>query len=140
MVGIVILAHGNLAHELLTTLRFITGGEGNMTAVAVDHNMDVAQARKIVKEAVRAADEGNGVLVATDLYGGTPSNLAISFQNELKMEIIAGVNLPVLIKAVSLQKNSDLETMAKKLREYGRENIILASDLLGSRKDDSEKS
>ncbi|MEE8484332.1 MAG: hypothetical protein V3S46_07005 [Nitrospinota bacterium] len=140
MVGIVILAHGNLANELLTTLKFITGGEGNVTAVAVDHNMDVAQARKIVKEAVRAADEGAGVLVATDLYGGTPSNLAISFQSELKMEIIAGVNLPVLIKAVSLQKNSDLETMAKKLREYGRENIILASDLLGSRKDDSEKS
>lgn len=130
MVGILICAHGNLAHELLATLNFITGNSGHVSAVAIDHKQEVADARKAVKEAIRAADDGSGVLVATDIYGGTPSNICISFQDDLKMEIIAGVNLPILIKAVALQEKSDLETMAKKLKEYGRENIYLASDFL----------
>jgi len=135
MVGLVICAHGNLAHELLNTLKFITGGEGSVTAIALDHNIDIARAREAVKEAVMAADEGNKVLVVTDLYGGAPSNICMSLQDELPIEIIAGVNLPILIKAVSLQKTCDLETMAAKLKAYGRENIHLASDFL-KRKDD----
>jgi PTS system mannose-specific IIA component len=130
MVGIVICAHGNLAHEFLSTVNFITGGAGTLTAVAVDHNVDSTQARGVVKEAILSADEGNGVLVITDLYGGTPSNLCISLQDEVRMELIAGVNLPILLKAVALQKTMDLETLAKKLRDYGKENIYLASDFL----------
>lgn len=130
MVGIVICAHGNLANELLSTLNFISGNSGTVTAVAVDHNTDVPAARKIIKEAIRSADDGSGTLVVTDLYGGTPSNICMSLQDELKMEIISGVNLPILIKAVSIQKTSDLETMAVKLKEYGRENILLASEIL----------
>lgn len=130
MVGIVICAHGNLAGELLNTLNFITGSEGRVTAIALDHKMDVSKARSMVKEAIRAADEGSGVIVATDLYGGAPSNIVLSCQSELNMEMIAGVNLPMLIKAVQLQKNTVMETMAKKLKEYGRENIHLASDFL----------
>jgi PTS system mannose-specific IIA component len=130
MVGIVICAHGNLANELLATLNFISGNSGTVTAVAVDHNTDVPAARKIIKEAIRSADDGSGTLVVTDLYGGTPSNICMSLQDELKMEIISGVNLPVLIKAVSIQKTSDLETMAVKLKKYGRENILLSSEIL----------
>lgn len=130
MVGIVICAHGNLANELLATLDFITGSSGSVTAVAVDHNTEVAVARKIVKEAIRAADDGDGALVVTDLYGGTPSNICMSLEDELKIEIISGVNLPVLIKAVSMQKNSDLKTMAVKLLDYGKENIYLSSEIL----------
>jgi PTS system mannose-specific IIA component len=130
MVGIVICAHGNLANELLSTLNFISGNSGTVTAVAVDHNTDVPAARKIIKEAIRSADDGSGTLVVTDLYGGTPSNICMSLQDELKMEIISGVNLPILIKAVSIQKTSDLETMAVKLKEYGRENILLSSEIL----------
>lgn len=130
MVGIVICAHGNLANELLATLNFITGNSGSVSAVAIDHNTKVPAARKIVKEAIRAADDGNGTLVVTDLYGGTPSNICMSFQDELRIEIISGVNLPILIKAVSLQENSDLESMAVKLKEYGKENIYLSSEIL----------
>lgn len=130
MVGIVICAHGNLAHEFMNTANFITGQSGVMTAVAVDHNVAPGDARNMVKEAIRGADYGNGVLVFTDMYGGTPSNICISLQGDLRMEIIAGVNLPQLVKAVSLQKTHDMETMAKKLRDYGKENIYLASDFL----------
>ncbi len=130
MVGVVICAHGNLAHEFLSATNFITGNAGSISAVAVDHNVDPSEARNIVKDAIRAVDDGSGVLVVTDLYGGTPSNICISLQDEIKMEIIAGVNLPILLKAVSLQKNSDLQTMANKLKEYGKENIYLASDFL----------
>ncbi len=130
MVGVVICAHGGLSGELLSTLKFITGGAGTASAVALDHNVDVPKAREMVKKAIIDADHGNGVLVATDLYGGSPSNICISLQGDLKIEIITGVNLPILIKAVSLQKTSDLKTMAAKLKEYGRENIHLASDFL----------
>ena len=130
MVGIVICAHGNLANELLETLNFITGNSGSVQAVAVDHNTEVSVARKIVKDTIRAADDGDGALVVTDLYGGTPSNICMSLEDELKMEIISGVNLPILIKAVSMQKNSDLKTMAVKLKEYGKENIYLSSEIL----------
>jgi PTS system mannose-specific IIA component len=130
MIGVVVCAHGNLAHELLAAADFITGHAGRMSAVAVDHNVQPAVARNVIKEAILAADDGNGVLVLTDMYGGTPSNICISLQDELKIEMIAGVNLPVLLKAATLQKNSDLQSMAVKLRDYGRENIYLASDFL----------
>lgn len=130
MVGIVICAHGNLAHEFMNAANFITGQTGVLNAVAVDHNVDPAEARNMVKDAIRAADDGNGVLVFTDMYGGTPSNICISLQGDWRMEIIAGVNLPQLVKAVSLQKTHDMETMAKKIRDYGKENIYLASDFL----------
>ena len=130
MVGIVVCAHGNLALEFMNAANFITGQAGVLNAVAVDHNVAPAEARTMVKEAIRAADDGNGVLVFTDMYGGTPSNICISLQSDLRMEIIAGVNLPQLVKAVSLQKTHDMGTMAKKLRDYGKENIYLASDFL----------
>ncbi len=130
MVGVVICAHGNLAHEFKNAANFITGESDALNAVAVDHNVEPGEARNMVKEAIRAADDGNGVLVFTDMYGGTPSNICISLQSDLRMEIIAGVNLPQLVKAVSLRKTHDLETMAKKLRDYGKENIYLASDFL----------
>lgn len=130
MVGILICAHGRLADELLKTLNFITGGSCSITAVAIDHNIEVSEARKIVKEAIRSANDGSGVLALTDIYGGTPSNICMSFHDEFKMEVLSGVNLPILIKAVSIQENADLETMAKKLKEYGVENIRLASEVL----------
>lgn len=130
MIGVVVCAHGNLAHELLAAAYFISGNSGRMTAVAVDHNVAPDAARNVIKEAIISADEGNGVVVLTDMYGGTPSNICISLQDELKIEIIAGINLPILLKAASLQKNSDLQSMALKLRDYGKENIYLASDFL----------
>lgn len=130
MVGIVICAHGNLANELLQTLNFITGNSGSVKAVAIDHNTEVTAARKIVKDTIRSADDGDGALVVTDLYGGTPANICMSLEDELKIEIISGVNLPILIKAVSMQNNSDLATMAVKLRDYGKENIYLSSKIL----------
>jgi PTS system mannose-specific IIA component len=130
MIGIVICAHGNLAHEFVATANFISGNQGYISAVAVDHNVEPASARNSLKEAIMAADDGSGVLVLTDLYGGTPSNLCLSLQNELRLEIISGVNLPILLKGISLQENCDLLTMAEKLRDYGKENIYLASDFL----------
>lgn len=133
MVGIVVCAHGNLALEFVNAANFITGQAGVLNAVAVDHNVAPPEARNMVKEAIRAADDGNGVLVFTDMYGGTPSNICISLQDDLRMEIVAGVNLPQLVKAVSLQNTHDVETMAKKLRDYGKENIYLASDFLRAR-------
>jgi len=130
MVSVLIIAHGNLARELLDTVMFITGGEGVMEAIALDHNVEVEQARNMVKEEIRNIDDGGGVLIMTDLYGGAPSNICMSLQDDMKFEILAGINLPALVKAVSLQKTHDLETMAKKLKDYAKENVYLASDFL----------
>jgi len=139
VVGLVICAHGNLAEELLSTLLFITGGDGVVSAVAMDHNVDATKARELVKNAIMDADDGDGVLVTTDIFGGSPSNICLSLQGEFKMEVLAGVNMPILLKAVSMQKSSDLNSMAVALKKYGRENIHLASELL-KKKDDKKQS
>jgi len=134
MFGIVICAHGNLADEFLNTGEFSTGNRKQIDSVAIDHEIDVDDARKRIDTAIRSVDTGDGVIVCTDLFGGTPSNLCISFLDDLHIEIIAGINLPMLLKAVSMRdKKQDLGQVVEVLRDHGRNNIFNARDLLSKK-------
>lgn len=133
MFGVVICAHGKLAHEFVHTVEFITGARDQIKAVAIDHELDVESARHQIDAAIRSVDTGDGVIVCTDLFGGTPSNLCLSFLDDHKIEIIAGVNLPILLKAVSMREKLELKQVVEVLRDYGKTNIFNARDLLSKR-------
>ncbi len=129
-----IIAHGTLAQTMLDALIYITGPQPGFHALALDHALDVDKARDIIISAIDDMMDGSGVLVLTDLFGGTPTNLAISIMDEKFIEIVAGVNLPMLIHAVTLDSSLALKEKAKRLREYGRDNIFIASEVLSGNK------
>jgi len=134
MIGTLILSHGNLADELLTAAQTITGELEGFGAISLDWNdgFDKAQAR--IKEALDRLDSGEGVLVLTDLFGGTPCNVALTFLDPGKVEIITGVNLPMVVRLACLGKREKpVEEVARWLRDKGRSSISLASDVNGGR-------
>lgn len=132
--GYLVIAHGAIAEEMLNALSFITGPQPNFRALALDHNLDVDRARGIVMSSIDEIMSGKGVIVLTDLFGGAPSNIALSMLDDRRIEIVAGMNLPMLIHAVSMDENLSLKEKATRLYEYGRNNIFIASDILSARK------
>ncbi len=132
--GVLLIAHGNLANEMLNTVEFIAGPIPNFRALALDHELEVDRARNIVMNAIDEIMTDHGVLVLTDLFGGSPSNIALSMLDEKFIEIVAGVNLPVLLHAVTLDDDTPLKEKAEKLRDYGRVNIFVASEVLSGGK------
>ncbi|MGB9835861.1 MAG: PTS sugar transporter subunit IIA [Candidatus Saccharicenans sp.] len=133
MIGGVIVSHGKLAEELLNALTIILGEAPNIEAISIGWYDDVEESKKKISQSIKRVDQKNGVIIFTDMFGGTPSNLSFSFFVENKIEIITGVNLPMLIKFVSLQRNNNLKDVAKKVVEQGKKNIHLVSALLNSR-------
>lgn len=133
MIGGIIVSHGKLAEELLNALTIILGEVTNMEAISIGWYDDVEESKKKINQSVKRVDQKNGVLIFTDMFGGTPSNLSFSFLKDNQVEIITGVNLPMLIKFVSLQKSNNLSEAAKKVMEQGKKNIHLASALLNSK-------
>lgn len=133
MIGGVIVSHGRLAEELLNALTIILGEAPNIEPISIGWYDDVEESKKKISQSLRKVDQKNGVIIFTDMFGGTPSNLSFSFLSENKVEIITGVNLPMLIKFVSLQRSNNLKDVAKKVVEQGKKNIHLASALLDSR-------
>jgi len=130
MIGGVIVSHGKLAEELLNALTIILGEAVNIEAISIGWYDDVEESKKKINESIKRVDQKNGVLIFTDMFGGTPSNLSFSFLKDGHVEIITGVNLPMLIKFVSLQRSYNLKDVAKKVVEQGKKNIHLASALL----------
>lgn len=130
MIGFVVVTHGNLAVELISTAEMIVGKIEGIKAVPISHNLSQEDAREEISSAIKSVDKGEGVLILTDLFGGTPSNLSISFLEENKVEVVTGVSLPMLVKLSNVRGNLDLEEMAKLIRSYGRENISIAGELL----------
>jgi PTS system mannose-specific IIA component len=128
--GHLIIAHGELAFEMLRTLEFIAGKQPSFKAVAIDHAVDMDKARGIITAAIDEIMSDNGVIALTDLFGGAPSNIAMSLMDEKKLEIVAGVNLPILIHAAMMDESLPLKEKAQKLRDYGRNNIFVASEVL----------
>ncbi|MDH5508967.1 MAG: PTS fructose transporter subunit IIA [Nitrospinota bacterium] len=128
--GHLLIAHGALAGEMLNVLEFITGKRLDYRALAIDHALDVDKARQIVEKAVDEMMGPAGVLVYTDLFGGAPSNIALSMLEEKNIEIIAGVNLPILLRSTTLNEEMSLSEKAGTLRNYGRDNIFIASEVL----------
>lgn len=133
MIGGIIVSHGKLAEELLNALTIILGETVNIEAISIGWYDDVEASKKKINESLKKVDQKNGVLIFTDMFGGTPSNLSFSFLKDDQVEIITGVNLPMLIKFASLQRSNSLREVAKKVVEQGQKNIHLASALLRSK-------
>ena len=133
MIGGIIVSHGKLAEELLNVLNIILGEVVNIDAISIGWYDDVEESKKKISQSLQSVNKKNGVLIFTDMFGGTPSNLSFSFMKDNQIEIITGVNLPMLIKFASLQRSNNLKSVAKKVVEQGRKNIHLASALLNSK-------
>ena len=129
MIGVVVVTHGQLAEELLNAAETIVGELPAFAAVSIGWHEDTADARPEIQEAVTRVQQGQGVLILTDMFGGTPANLAMTFLGD-EVEVITGVNLPMLIKLAGLNGQPGLLAAAREMREHGKNAIWVASDLL----------
>jgi PTS system mannose-specific IIA component len=129
MVGILVVTHGSLAEELVKAARRIVGEVEEMQAVVIDWDDDVSVAGKVIQDAIKKLDQGQGVLILTDMFGGTPTNISLSFLNEGNVEIVTGVNLPMLIKYYNLKERDVLSSVADRIREQGQKGIYVASQV-----------
>ena len=135
MIGIVIVTHSQLGDALIDAAEFILGNRPDtMVPVSIDLKENVEKLREKIAEAIKQVDNKKGVLIFTDMFGGTPSNLSYSFLEEGKVEVISGVNLPILIKAVDIQKDMELNDLAQELEAFGKKSISLASGILKGNK------
>ena len=130
MIGLVLVTHGRLAEEFVAATEHVVGPQPRVSAVCIGPDDDMEQRRQDILDAIAATDEGDGVIVLTDMFGGTPSNLAISIMDKAKVEVIAGVNLPMLIKLASVRSGQDLRGAVASAQEAGRTYIHVAGHLL----------
>jgi PTS system mannose-specific IIA component len=132
-IGVVIVTHYRLGDEFLQALRLIVPDGPEFHAVAIEPTQSVEEMRSRIAAALEAADRGEGVLVLTDMFGGTPSNISLSFLSDHHVEVVTGVNLPMLIKLATLAESKSLEDLAAFIKQYGQRNISVASELLPDR-------
>jgi mannose PTS system EIIA component len=130
MIGLVIVTHGRLAEEFVRVMEHIVGPQKQVATVCMNPDDDMEEKRKDILEKVKKVDSGKGVLILTDMFGGTPSNLAISVTVDKKVEALAGINLPMLIKLASARQTESLQQAALSGQEAGRKYINAASALL----------
>lgn len=130
MIGIVIVTHADLGTELLRTAQEIVGKLPRVEAVSIHAAEQIEQVRKKIETVIERVNDGSGVLILTDLFGGTPSNLVLSYLEAGRLEVVTGVNLPMLIKLASWGEGKTLAEVATTMKEYGRRNISVASELL----------
>ena len=134
MIGVVIVTHCRLGEELIAAAKLVVGEElKQFQPVSIGSSEGTEDIRDKIIGAIRKVDEGQGVLILTDMYGGTPSNISLSFLEEKKIEVITGVNLPMLLKLATHHNDMDLEKLAVFITEYGQRNINLASEVLKKR-------
>lgn len=129
-IGVVLVTHYRLGEELLQALRLIVPDAPRFGAVSIEPTQGVDEMRTAIEAALKEADRGDGVLVLTDMFGGTPSNISLSFLDEHPVEVVTGVNLPMLIKLATGVEPKSLEELATFIKEYGRRNISVASEIL----------
>ena len=130
MIGTLVITHGTLANELVEVARRIAGALDNVRAVSIDWNDDASEARKRIESALHGLDPGRGILILTDMFGGTPTNLALTFLEKDRVAVVTGVNLPMLLKAASLSGEEGVAAVASKVRAQGQKSIYVASDIL----------
>jgi PTS system mannose-specific IIA component len=130
MIGLVLVTHGQLAREFRLALEHVVGPQQQIETVAIGPDDDMEQRRQDILDAVAATNDGSGVIILTDMFGGTPSNLAISVMSAGSVEVVAGVNLPMLIKLASARAESDLATAIQEAQDSGRKYINVASRIL----------
>jgi mannose PTS system EIIA component len=134
VIGVVVVTHGQLATELVNSAEMIVGDLQHFTAVSIGWHDDVTDAREDIAQAIERVRGDGGVLLLTDMFGGTPSNLGMTFLEKDRLEVITGVNLPMLIKLAGKTRSSDLLAVAQEMREHGRNAIWVASDFLRAEK------
>lgn len=132
MIGVVLVTHGNLATELVKVMEHVVGPQDQLTTISIDPDDDMEKRREDILNSVQFVDKGLGVIILTDMFGGTPSNLAISIMEQAKIDIIAGVNLPMLIKLASVRSTETISDAVAQAREAGQKYIMVASQVLGS--------
>lgn len=132
MIGLVLVTHGRLAEEFHHAVEHVVGPQENFETVCIGAEDDMEQRRRDIVDAIAHADKGQGVIILTDMFGGTPSNLAISVMKPGKVEVIAGVNLPMLIKLSSIRVAGDMQAALREAQEAGRKYINVASQVLTS--------
>jgi mannose PTS system EIIA component len=130
MIGVLITTHANLGSELMRAAEMIRGNLKGIMHVSIDQTKGVEELKKEISSAIKKLDHGQGVMILTDLFGGTPSNLSLSFLKEGKVEVITGVNLPMLLKIPDIREGMTLAECAQLIKEYGIKNISLASEIL----------
>jgi PTS system mannose-specific IIA component len=133
MIGLVLVTHGRLATEFRSALEHVVGPQQQLEAITIGPDDDVEQCRKDIVEAVKKVDSGHGVAILTDMFGGTPSNLAISVMSQPKVEVLAGINLPMLIKLAKVRGTCPLETAVAAAQEAGRKYCTIASRVLNGK-------
>ncbi len=134
MIGLVIVTHGRLAAEFLSAMEHVVGRQRAVEAICIGPEDDMERRRHDILEAVDRVDSGDGVILLTDMFGGTPSNLAISVMEQTRAEVIAGLNLPMLIKLASIRGREDLQTCVAHAQDAGRKYISVASYVLAGEK------
>jgi len=133
MIGMVLVTHGHLATEFRAALEHVVGPQEQLVAISIGPEDDMERRRHDIIEAIRESDSGDGVVLLTDMFGGTPSNLAISVMNGGKVEVLAGVNLPMLIKLASVRDSASLEQAVLQAQDAGRKYVYIASRVLNSK-------
>jgi PTS system mannose-specific IIA component len=131
MIGLVIVTHGRLAEEFVTAMEHVVGKQERVATICIGPDDDMEARRGDIAKAIAEVDTGRGVIVLTDLFGGTPSNLAISLMKSEGIEVIAGINLPMLIRLEGARKTMDVKAAVAAAREAGRKYISVASEILG---------
>jgi len=130
MIGVVVVTHGRLAEEFIAATEHVVGKQKNMRAICIGPEDDMEQRRREILQAIEEVNDGGGVVLLTDMFGGTPSNLAISTMERAKVEVIAGVNLPMLIKLASVRQKGTIDQAVAAAQEAGRKYISVASKIL----------
>jgi PTS system mannose-specific IIA component len=133
MIGVLITTHGNLGSELIKAAELIRGALKGIIPISIDQTKGVEDLKKEISAAIKKLDQGQGVLILTDLFGGTPSNISLSFMKEGKVEVITGVNLPMLLKLPDAREGISLKEFAQNIKDYGIKNISLASEILSKK-------
>ena len=131
MIGLVLVTHGNLANEFISAMQHVVGKQEQVDGVCIGPEDDMEMRRNEILEKVNSVNSGQGVVLLTDMFGGTPSNLALSVMDRANVEILAGINLPMLIKIASLRKENDMKRTVEGAQEAGKKYINIASQLLG---------
>jgi PTS system mannose-specific IIA component len=131
MIGMILVTHGDLAVEFVKAMEHVVGAQGNVATICIGPSDDMELRRREIADAIRDVDAGEGVVILTDLFGGTPSNLAISLMEAGKVEVIAGINLPMLIRLAKARRCMSVRQAASAARDAGRNYITIASEYLG---------
>ena len=132
-IGVVLVTHYQIGKEFLHAVRLIVPNTPDFLTVSIDPKQSVDEMRQLIERTLKQADRGAGVLVLTDMFGGTPSNMSLSFVEETGVEVVTGLNLPMLIKLATLSEEKTLEELAKLIKSYGQRNISVASEILPER-------